>query len=623
MTEAHAACSNGHPVEANQSFCPTCGVQLAAPDAEPEPSDVAEATEPATESATQTPVQPGIRRRRLVIGGVALVVVLIILGVGVPLVIGSRHSANRLGAHRVTGTSSCSVPTGTFTLATDNGRTTTDSGLVAIDLSSVSVTITQSQLRIVWTLAGSVNAVGGYNDLSTGQLLEWYAVLMPSSAKYSYFANVEDTNSVVTAVFDRQGAPKLYHPGVSVTFADNSVTMLVDLSVVPFTLSHFIWSANALDNLTALNNGQLALESTQCPAGNGDVSFPQASEPTPNTTTATSAPSPTVPLTTIAETPTTIYPSSPVLPFSNGLVGLEYAISKAFSARKIPSAAALANVTATCGPSPTKLTAGEVIACGVVSPTVGAAEMFVRITGSRANEFVPLMEGSEIPCTALNPAELSAIRINVPIDCPTTTTMAPTTTTTVAPITTTTMAPTTTSASTTTTMVPTTTTTMAPTTTTTVAPTTTTTTLVEVPGEIAGMSSARATQVLEARGFRVVAAETTVALCQYNPGEVSSWLPYELALPEGSTVTIEVCPGDPQDGGPGYTALPEVLAMQEATAVHLLEVAGFRVVAKPGGYAGLCDGGTFGSPGQVQVESPGTPYALTGSTVTIGFCREA
>ena len=306
MTEAHAACSNGHPVEANQSFCPTCGVQLAAPDAEPEPSDVAEATE----SATQTPVQPGIRRRRLVTGGVALIVVLIILGVGVPLVIGSRHSANRLGAHRVTGTSSCSVPTGTFTLATDNGRTTTDSGLVAIDLSSVSVTITQSQLRIVWTLAGSVNAVGGYNDLSTGQLLEWYAVLMPSSAKYSYFANVEDTNSVVTAVFDRQGAPKLYHPGVSVTFADNSVTMLVDLSVVPFTLSHFIWSANALDNLTALNNGQLALESTECPAGNGNVSFPQVSEPTvPPGVPSTSTPTTTTIVTPVYGTPPELEPT--------------------------------------------------------------------------------------------------------------------------------------------------------------------------------------------------------------------------------------------------------------------------------------------------------------------------
>jgi hypothetical protein len=495
-------------------------------------------------------------------------------------------------------------------MATDNGTTTTDSGLVAIDLSAVSVTVTQSQLRIVWTLAGSVNAQGGYNLLSTGQSLWWSAILRPPSAKYAYIANVEDTNSVVTAVFDRQGAPKIYHPGVSIVFADDAVTMLVDLAVVPFTLSHFIWSAGTLDNLTAQNNGQLALESTECPAGNGNVSFPQVSAPTPNTTTATCVPPPpTIPTTTMAGTPAMSLPTAPAQRFTAGLSGLEQSLGHFYAGRATPSAA-ITDANAICGPPTTDLVVGATLACTVIPPDMDSAELFVRI-GPTDNEFVPLGAGSEFPCSALDSGELAAYRA-MRGDCPTTETTSPTTTSMVPP-TTATMAPTTT-----TTMAPTTTTTS---TTTTMVPTTTTIALVDVPGELAGMSSARATQVLEARGFRVVAADTTVALCQYNPGEVSSWLPYEPALPEGSTLTIEVCPGDPQDGGPGYTALPEVGAMQEAAAVHLLEASGFRVVAKPGGYAGLCDGGTFGSPGQVQVESPGTPYALTGSTVTIGFCR--
>jgi len=72
--------------------------------------------------------------------------------------------------------------------------------------------------------------------------------------------------------------------------------------------------------------------------------------------------------------------------------------------------------------------------------------------------------------------------------------------------------------------------------------------------------------------------------CPLNQGDVASWLPYEPALLEGSTVTIEVCPGDPQDGGPGYTSVPEVGAMQEEDGSSPLEVSGFRVVVKPGGY---------------------------------------
>jgi hypothetical protein len=41
--------------------------------------------------------------------------------------------------------------------------------------------------------------------------------------------------------------------------------------------------------------------------------------------------------------------------------------------------------------------------------------------------------------------------------------------------------------------------------------------------------------------------------------QVATWSPYAGALAEGSTVTIEVCPGNSRQGSPGYSEVPMVI----------------------------------------------------------------
>ncbi len=67
--------------------------------------------------------------------------------------------------------------------------------------------------------------------------------------------------------------------------------------------------------------------------------------------------------------------------------------------------------------------------------------------------------------------------------------------------------------------------------------------VVPLPAWLAGMTATEATQRLSENGFRVGTGVATTAECvDYSQGQVATWRPHVAVLPEGSTVTIEVCP---------------------------------------------------------------------------------